>query len=201
MCSLAKIRYRPKSLCKVVLCLGTVSLTLLFVVRGYLGTSIDTLSFNFTSSRTQTDGVAYHVKKQANAAACSEGMFVSPNGCLPCPNGTFSFPGWTECKPFLDCSEIASQVHSKRRILGGVTKQIWLADWKDHEVVYVKCLRPRVRQRPCLQGITILEKLQSPFVTRLIGKCYESFEVSDIFNNSTCDVDKLLLNFGSKFQS
>ena len=182
MCSLAKIRYRPKSLCKVVLCLGTVSLTLLFVVRGYLGMSIATLSFNFTSSRTQRDGVAYHVKKQANSAACSEGMFLSPNGCLPCPNGTFSFPGWIECKPFLDCSEIASHVHSKQRIIGGATKQIWLADWKDHEVVYLKCRRPRV-QKHCLRGMTILEKLQSPFVARLIGKCYESFEVSDIFNN------------------
>jgi len=195
MCSLTKIRNRPKSLCKVVLCLTTVSLALLFVISAFLRTPIATLSI-FTSNGTQTNGMAYHVKKQANATACSEGMFISPNGCLPCPNGTFSFPGWTECKPFLNCSEIASQVHSRRRILGGFTKQIWLADWKDHEVVYLKCLRPGVTKR-CLRGMTILEKLQSPFVTRLIGKCYENFEVSyTVIYLTIIRVmgDKLLLN-------
>ena len=185
MFSLTKIRYRPKSLCKVVVCLTTVTLTLLFGIRAYLGKPIATLNFDITSNGTQTDGVAYHVKKQGIAAECSESKFISPDGCQPCPNGTFSFPGWTECKPYLNCSEIASHVHSKRRILGGFTKQVWLADWKDHEVVYLKCLRPGVVKR-CLRGMTTLEKLQSPFVTRLIGKCYERFEVSYIFNNKTC---------------
>ena len=139
MCSLKKIRNRPKSLCKVVLCLTTVSLVLLFVVSAYVrGTPIATLNF-FKGNGSQTNGVAYHNKstsQQVNATSCSEGKFISLNGCLPCPNGTFSFPGWAECKPFLNCSEIASQVHARRRILGGFTKQIWLADWKDHEVVY-----------------------------------------------------------------
>lgn len=177
MGSLAKIRYRPKSLCRALLCITAVSLAFLFVICVYLGTPFGTLNFNIMSNRTQTDGVAYHASKQAIAAACSDNMFISPNGCLPCPNGTFSFPGWTECKPFLNCSEIALQVHSRRRILGGFTKQIWLADWRGREVVYLKCLRPSVTKR-CLRGMTRLEKLQSPYVTRLIGKCYENFEVS-----------------------
>ena len=184
MYSFAMMRYRPKSLCKVVLCLATVSLALLFGISVYVGTPTSTLEFNVTSNGTQTDGVAYRVKKQAIVAACSEGMFISPNGCLPCPNGTFSFPEWTECKPLLNCSEIASHVHGKQRILGGFTKQIWLAEWKGHEVVYLTCLRPSARKR-CLRGMTLMEKLQSPFVTRLIGKCYERFEVSYNSNNLT----------------
>ena len=182
MCSLTKIRNRPKSLCKVVLCLTTASLALLWVISAYLGTLTPSLNFDITINGTQMHGVVKNVQKQANATPCSDGMFISPNGCLPCPNGTFSFPDWTECKPFLNCSEIASQVHSKRRILGGFTKQIWLADWKGHEVVYLKC-RGGAMQR-CLRGMTMLEKLQSPFVTRLVGKCYEHSEVSYIINSN-----------------
>ena len=173
-----------ENVCAKLFCLATVSLALLFVVSAYVcGTPIVTLN-GFKGNETQTNGVAYHVTKQVNATSCSEGKFISLNGCLPCPNGKLSFPGWTECKPFLNCSEIATQVHTRRRILGGFTKQIWLADWKDHEVVYLKCLRPGVTKR-CLRGMTNLEKLQSPFVTRLIGKCYENFEVSYISDDNT----------------
>ena len=178
MLLLTMIRYTPKSLSKVVVCLTTVSLALLFAINAYLFMPIVPLNFYITSTNgTQSNGVAYHVKKQANSTACSGGMFISPNGCLPCPNGTFSFPGWFECKPLLNCSEIASQVHSRRRIPGGFTKLISLADWKGREVVHLKCLWPGVRER-CLRGMTMLEKLQGPFVTRVIGKCYENFEAS-----------------------
>ena len=181
MSFLTMIRYRPKSLCKVVVFLTTVSLALLFAINAYLFMPIASFNFYITSNNvTQTNGVAYHVKKQANSTACSEGMFLSPNGCLSCPNGTFSFPGWSECKPFLNCSEIATQVHNTRRIPGGFTKLISLAEWKGREVVHLKCLRPGVTER-CLRGMTMLEKLQGPFVTRLIGKCCENLEASYTF--------------------
>ena len=130
---LTMIRYKPKSLCKVVVFLTTVSLALLFAINAYLFMPIASFNFYITSNNVtqlQTNDVAYHVKKQANSTACSEGMFLSPNGCLSCPNGTFSFPGWSECKPFLNCSEIATQVHNTRRIPGGFTKRISLAEWK-----------------------------------------------------------------------
>ena len=163
---------------KVALWLTTISLALLFAISAYLFMpGIALLNFYITSNKgTQTNSVAYHVKKQANVTAYSEAMFISPNGYLSCPNGTLSFPGWFKCKPFLNGSEIVSQVHSRRWILGGFTKLIWLAVWKDREVVHLKCLRPGVTKR-CLRGMTILEKLQGPFDTRVIGKCYENFDL------------------------
>ena len=96
---------------------------------------------------------------------------------MPCPNGTFSFPGWTECKPFLDCSEIALQVHLKQNVFRGITKVKWMAEWRGHEVVYMKCASRGFSKR-CLRGMTRMETFQGPFVTRLIGRCYDKQEVS-----------------------
>ena len=57
-----------------------------------------------------------------------------------------------------------------------MVKEKWLADWKGHRVVYVNCSRARVKMQ-CFRGMTRMEQLQGPFVTRLIGRCYEKLEV------------------------
>ncbi|KAL9976148.1 hypothetical protein ACROYT_G013405 [Oculina patagonica] len=101
-------------------------------------------------------------------------------GCLPCPRGTFSFSGWSECRPWLNCSEIALQVHAREQIPGGMIKGTWLADWEGHQVVFVNCSRPSFK-RICLRGMTWMERLQGPFVTRLIGKCYDKQEIVTMY--------------------
>ena len=175
MALFAKIPYRLKFLCKVVLCVALVFLVLI-LIYAYDGDPAATL---ITSDEKQRDNVPRHVKKQA-ITSCSDNMFISRDGCLPCPNGTFSFSGWRKCEPLLNCSDIALEVQNRQRIHGGLTKQLWLAEWrgiKVNKVAYLKCKGAGVKTR-CLRGMTRLEKLQSPFVTRLIGKCYENLEVN-----------------------
>ena len=111
MALFAKIPHRLKTLLKAFLCIAAVSLALL-LINAYHIKPVGILKYNVTA-KIQRHGVAYHVDKPHAMTACGDNTFISPSGCLPCPNGTFSFPGWTECKPFLDCSEIASQVHLK----------------------------------------------------------------------------------------
>ena len=176
MALFAKIPHRLKTLLKVVLCVATVSLALL-LINAYQNKPVSILKHNVTA-KMQKNRVAYHVDKSHAMTACGDNMFISPSGCLPCPNGTFSFPGWTECKPFLDCSEIARQVHLKQNAFRGITKVKWKAEWNGHEVVYMKCACKSCKAR-CLRGMTRMEMFQGPFVTRLIGRCYDKLEVSN----------------------
>ena len=110
---------------------------------------------------------------------CPGNMFISRKRCLPCPLGHFSFPGWSECQPWLNCNTISLQVRPRARILGGLTKQVWLAGWNGYQVVYSNCSRssPGFTEK-CLHGIKMMEQLQGVFVSRLIGMCYEKVEVS-----------------------
>ncbi|KAJ7337125.1 hypothetical protein OS493_009977 [Desmophyllum pertusum] len=126
--------------------------------------------------------------------ACSDNTVLAPEGCLPCQNGTFiSFSGWSECEPLLNCSNIALHVHPRKRIFGSFTKQIWLADWKSHQVIYMNCSRPFLKTK-CLRGMTRLEQLQGPYVTRLIGRCYDKLEMVTMFykHGSLRRLDRLL---------
>ena len=193
MAIFAKIPHRLKTLLKAVLCIAAVSLALL-LINAYNIKTVGILKYNITAE-TQKHDVAYHVDKPHAAMACMDNTFISRSRCVPCPNGTFSFPGWTECKPFLDCSEIALEVHLKQKVFGGVTKVKWMAEWRGHEVVYMKCACGRCKSR-CLRGMTRMETFQGPFVTRLIGRCYDKLEVSFWIVTSdkfTCDCNGRVL--------
>ena len=169
-----KIPHRPKSLCTAVLCIAIV---LLFSILIYpYNNEIAGILQPITSDETQTDNLSTRVGKVITV--CSDNMFISRDGCLPCPKGTFSFSGWKKCEPLLNCSDIALQVQIKQKLQGGDTKQLWLAEWKGHQVAYLKCGSGIRVQKRCLHGMSTMEKLQSPFVTRLIGTCYEKGEVS-----------------------
>ena len=159
-------QHKLKLLCRVIYYSCTVSLVLLYIYVYYSHIG----SFKIL----ERNPVAFHTKTRN--VTCSDNTFPTSDGCLLCPNGTFGFTGWSECEPLLNCSDIALQVHPRRRIPGGMTK--WLADWKGHQVVYVKCSRPSAKYKTlCLRGMTRMEKLQGPFVTSLIGRCYETLEV------------------------
>ena len=148
----------------------TVCLLLLYIYV-YYGYINGTLEIN---DKIKPNMSAFH----AQNISCSDNTFPTPGGCVPCNTGTFGFSGWSECKPLLNCSDIALQVHLKKRVFGGVVKRKWLADWKGHRVVFVNCSSNSARVKTkCLRGMTRMEQLQGPFVTRLIGRCYEKLEV------------------------
>ena len=168
-------QYRLKQLCRVIYYSSAIFLVFLYIYV-YYGHITSTLEIK-RQERKESRGFPHrhpnhHIK-------CSDNTFQTRDGCLPCPNGTFSFPGWKECKPFLNCSEIALQVHPRKRIPRGIMKEKWLAEWNGHRVVYVNCSRPSAKPQ-CTRGMTRLEKLQGPYVTRLIGRCYENLKVSGI---------------------
>ena len=172
MASSFKIQRRLRLLCRVMIIYSSSAVLLVFLVYCvYYSQLIGTLKIS-----DKTEMATTFTTKDQNKA-CSDNMFLTLEGCLPCPNGTFSFSGWSECEPLLNCSNIAFHVHPINRIKGAFTKQIWLADWKGHQVIYVNCSRTKFKKR-CLFGITRLEQLQGPYVTRLIGLCHDTVEVS-----------------------
>ena len=168
---------RLERLCRAIYCSGVIFLVFLYIYV-FFGHITSTLE---TGNKIKRYPAAFHTNTRN--ITCSDNTFPTRDGCEPCPNGTFSFPGWRKCDSWLNCSDIAFQVQNRQRIQGGFTKQLWLAEWKGHKVAYLKCKGAGVKTR-CLRGMTRLEKLQSPFVTRLIGKCYEKLEVGFIL--TTC---------------
>ena len=166
-----KIQHWLKLLCRVIYYSSTLSLVLLFIYV-YYSQVIGTLKI---SDAIKINPVAFPATKEQNMT-CSDNTVLTREGCLPCPNGTFSFSGWSECEPLLNCSDIALHVHP-RKLIRTYMKEIWLADWKGHQVIYVNCSRSKTI---CLHGMTRLEQLQGPYVTRLIGMCYNKIVVSSM---------------------
>ena len=163
-----KLQNRLKLLLRVIYYYSTVSLVLLYiyVYYGYINGSYE------INNEIKQNTEAFHTQN----ISCSDNTFPTPSGCAPCIKGTFGFSGWSDCKPLLNCSAITLQVHLRERIFRGMVKEKWLADWKGHRVVYLNCSSTRVKTQ-CLRGMTRMEQLQGPFVTRLIGRCYEKLEV------------------------
>lgn len=116
-------------------------------------------------------------------AACSSNTFATREGrCLPCPRGKFSFPGWNECRSWLNCSQIALQVHATRRFHHGITKRVWHANWNGYQVVFINCSeKDAVKREQCSRGMHNMEKLQGKFVTRLIGSCPEKLQIVTMY--------------------
>ncbi|XP_078363999.1 protein O-mannose kinase-like [Oculina patagonica] len=170
-----KLQHGLKILCRVIYYTSAVWLVLLLIYV-YYGQLNGTLKPSVKIKKKNKTFLTQARQK----TACSDYMFSSPEGCLPCPRGTFSFSGWSECRPWLNCSEIALQVHAREQIPGGMIKGTWLADWEGHQVVFVNCSRPSFK-RICLRGMTWMERLQGPFVTRLIGKCYDKQEIVTMY--------------------
>ena len=98
---------------------------------------------------------------------------------MPCPRETFSFAGWNECITWLNCSEIADQVHPIKRFHHGITKRVWHAEWNGYHVVFTNCsARDAQKRELCSKGMTNLEQIQGEFATRLIGNCPEKLQVA-----------------------
>lgn len=113
---------------------------------------------------------------------CESNFHVVDGNCVRCPRGQFSFHGWITCLQWLDCTNIALNVRTRRRIgipghLNAV-KEVYLADWHGYDVVYSKCAS-HLYYEDCRHGMHMVEGLQgSEFVVQLIGICYsDSLEV------------------------
>lgn len=135
---------------------------------------IFTIYVYFTRIRLQMKSVP----QWKTGEACSANEVATPKGCVPCLPGTFSFPDWSECKPWLNCSEIALQIHPISRFHHGITKRVWHAEWRGYHVVFVNCsASDPVKRERCSKGLSNLEQIQGQFATRLVGKCPEKLQV------------------------
>lgn len=140
----------------------------------------------FTSVGTQLDGASqWDIDVFTPAPSfmeCSTNMFATRKGCMPCPRETFSFFGWNECITWLNCSEIADQVHPIKRFHHGITKRVWHAEWNGYHVVFTNCsARDAQKRELCSKGMTNLEQIQGEFATRLIGNCPEKLQIVTMY--------------------
>lgn len=123
-----------------------------------------------------------NTKADWNARVCPSNTVPALEDCAKCPFGTFSFAGWSECKPWLNCSQISQEVQSTSRFHHGVTKLVWHARWNGHHVVFVNCsTRDAVKRDHCSKGLSNLEQIQGEFATRLIGSCHEKLQIVTIY--------------------
>ena len=168
-----RIQRRIKLLLRAIQYFASACL-ILFLIRLYTTGQKETSRHLILRQRTDNGDVS----TDKRGVQCPANMFISRNRCLPCPLGHFSFPGWSECQPWLNCITIPLQVRPRARV-GGYRKQVWLANWSGYQVVYSNCSRssPGFTEK-CLHGIKMMEQLQGVFVSRLIGMCYEKLEVS-----------------------
>ena len=121
-----KMQLMLKRLCRAIQFCSTTALLILII------------DVYYTSGGTQWDNAPQNMLRPVSPrAACSSNMCATRHGCVPCPHGKFSFPGWSECRSWLNCSEIALQVHPIKRMAGGVTKLVWRTQWKGNQVVFI----------------------------------------------------------------
>ena len=167
--TLNNIQYWTKLFCRAIQYFSSVCLVLLLIRAS-------------CTDQKDTAGVIGSRQQVVNGTSslCPANKYKSREICLPCPRGHFSFRGWSKCRAWLNCTAISLEVRTEA-LMGGYTKVIYIADWNGHRVVYSKCSRKeREFRERCMHGMRMMEQLQSDFVTRLIGVCYERLEVSYI---------------------
>ena len=158
----------------------------------------------FSGRKATRRNDTYKGRQNANESSngnpeCPSNFHVVDRTCVRCPRGHFSFQGWISCLQWLDCTSIARDVRSRRRIgtpghLNAV-KKVYLADWHGYDVVYSKCAN-RWYYEDCLHGMQMVEGLQSEFVVQLIGICYnDNLEVNTYFVKLTAAYLTLIVNF------
>jgi len=94
--------------------------------------------------------------------------------CKPvCKQGEFWLEGMVGCQPWLNCSQIHSQVHVIKYLTKGAIKKIYLAEWQDHKIVSVNVTTDDAGYRRTLRYNFNNFKSLSPNkeVTQVIGYC------------------------------
>ncbi|XP_051268322.1 protein O-mannose kinase [Dicentrarchus labrax] len=90
-------------------------------------------------------------------------------GCGP---RHFKMTTMKNCTPWLQCSQINSEVHKLKLIGQGAVKKVYLAEWRRQKVALSK-LASLDYLDDFLHGLSMLEALQSPLVVQLVGFCLE----------------------------
>ena len=102
--------------------------------------------------------------------ACPSGSVRQGHVCVPCAKGSFSFPQWSVCKEFIDCSEIGSSVRLIRFLHAIGNWAFHVAEWRDYEVYYAKGIPADLVLTPqAFRDLSALHSMLQP-----IGFCLET---------------------------
>lgn len=123
---------------------------------------------------------AYKNQESASSLMVQEhgGMSIYPNW-LGCKKGFFKLSQMAECRAWLTCKDIEN-ITINRRINHGLGKEVFDATWNGLTVAYVRLRPERLHQAPIRgrvrMGIENLIRLQpSPYVTQVLGYCFEGY--------------------------
>ncbi|XP_029025599.1 protein O-mannose kinase isoform X2 [Betta splendens] len=89
-----------------------------------------------------------------------------------CPPQHFRMITMKNCTPWLQCSQVNSEVRRLKLIGQGVVKKVYLAEWRGQKVA-VSMLSSPVYLEDFLHGLSMLQALQAPHVVQLVGFCLE----------------------------
>ncbi|KAM9820766.1 protein O-mannose kinase [Neosynchiropus ocellatus] len=89
-----------------------------------------------------------------------------------CPPQHFKMTTMTNCNPWLQCEQIAAEVHRLKLIGQGAVKKVYLAEWKSQKVAVSK-LSSEDYLEDFLHGVSMLKLLQGARVVQLVGFCPE----------------------------
>ncbi|XP_065187906.1 protein O-mannose kinase-like [Sycon ciliatum] len=115
---------------------------------------------------------------------CSSGYILrldasSAGECVPCPNGTFSFPGWVTCKARLTCDDLArGAVRILRYLASGAVKHVFLGRIIDGSLPVAYALRSQHHEDFGHHIAVLRELAPSPRVVQLLGECRDEYVVT-----------------------
>ncbi|XP_019910030.2 protein O-mannose kinase isoform X2 [Esox lucius] len=95
---------------------------------------------------------------------------LSPHG--DCRPRHFRMANMKNCSPWLECTQVRAEVRKLKMIGQGAVKQVFLSEWKGYKVALSKLSSPDYRE-DFLHGVSMLQALQGPHVTVLVGWCQE----------------------------
>ncbi|KAL0969638.1 hypothetical protein UPYG_G00230150 [Umbra pygmaea] len=95
---------------------------------------------------------------------------LTPHGA--CPPSHFRMANMKNCSPWLECPQVRTEVRKLKMIGQGAVKQVFLSEWKGYKVALSK-LSSLEYQDDFLHGLSMLQALQGPHVTMLVGGCQE----------------------------
>ncbi|KAM9338579.1 protein O-mannose kinase isoform 1-T2 [Symphorus nematophorus] len=91
-----------------------------------------------------------------------------------CPPQHFKMVTMKNCTPWLQCSQINTEVRKLKLIGQGAVKKVYLAEWRGQKTALSK-LASLDYLDDFLHGLSMLEALQGPQVVQLVGSCLEDY--------------------------
>ena len=120
---------------------------------------------------------------------------TSSDRCVPCPSGSFSYPGWLTCRPYLTCDDLAGgAVRIARYLASGAIKHVFLGHYTLHSSIPVAYAVSNQHPADFQNHITVLKDLApSPLVVQLLGHCQDKYVVTQYWKLGHCgNLEELL---------